>query len=462
MKCESVRHNLSAYLDGELEPSVRARIEQHLAGCEACRTELAQLKETVGLVASLPRVEAPEAFLEEINDRLAREALLAQPRPRPTRRRRPGFLRTASSLAVAAMVLVVAYVGWNMSQTGPGLKRDDRTSYHRDLFKTGPDKSRDNVITKDDTLSSDGDKKLKARRAIAHDKSDSEAWQTLTRHGDDGDVRIVLAAADLNAARALLDTTVSQLDLERKPIREFGATVPAESGTTASEVSPRGQAELPAPAITGALPPAEKIEKPAPALQDESKTRGQLAQRLARTKTALGKQTQADADRTEQTPTHEQAGVTGAVSSKAENDLKTTKPHQKAEASPAETEAPPVAGKAGERLDAPAVSQSEKSEQPVLVLTVQADQLDALLARIAGTKGLTLKSPSAEVVPIGPEHRLDDLDVDEPAKRDSTLNKKVEFATKESTEAVKYVRVLIYLEQLEAPGEEAVEPVPAP
>lgn len=53
---------LSAYLDGQVRPDERRRIEAHLAACEACRRELAGLRQTVALVRALPRVPVPRAF----------------------------------------------------------------------------------------------------------------------------------------------------------------------------------------------------------------------------------------------------------------------------------------------------------------------------------------------------------------------------------------------------------------
>jgi len=46
--------DLSAYLDGALGHAERASVETHLAGCAACRSRLAQLADTVRLIAALP------------------------------------------------------------------------------------------------------------------------------------------------------------------------------------------------------------------------------------------------------------------------------------------------------------------------------------------------------------------------------------------------------------------------
>lgn len=44
------RHSLNAYVDGELEPSARQRLEAHLADCGECRGQLERLKKLQGLL----------------------------------------------------------------------------------------------------------------------------------------------------------------------------------------------------------------------------------------------------------------------------------------------------------------------------------------------------------------------------------------------------------------------------
>jgi anti-sigma factor RsiW len=45
---------LSAYIDGELNPAARAAVEGHLAACGACRAHVAQLRATAAFVHALP------------------------------------------------------------------------------------------------------------------------------------------------------------------------------------------------------------------------------------------------------------------------------------------------------------------------------------------------------------------------------------------------------------------------
>jgi anti-sigma factor RsiW len=55
----------SSYLDGELVGGVRGDLEQHLAVCIQCRTELEELRRAVGGLGALKR-PAPPTFLPQI------------------------------------------------------------------------------------------------------------------------------------------------------------------------------------------------------------------------------------------------------------------------------------------------------------------------------------------------------------------------------------------------------------
>ncbi len=58
--CLDLLERLSEYLDGELDPSVRAEIEGHFSDCEPCVAFLRSLRNTVAHVGELPRPRLPE------------------------------------------------------------------------------------------------------------------------------------------------------------------------------------------------------------------------------------------------------------------------------------------------------------------------------------------------------------------------------------------------------------------
>jgi len=97
MECRVVQKHLSAYVDGELEPSRMLEVEQHLGGCGGCevaRNCLAQLKHEVR--ARLHAAAAPGSLRERVQSAL-----------RGVEIRESGNHTTAVVLSVAASVLLV-------------------------------------------------------------------------------------------------------------------------------------------------------------------------------------------------------------------------------------------------------------------------------------------------------------------------------------------------------------------
>lgn len=74
MRCFDVQVELEAYVDGELSPERTALLEQHLAGCEGCRAELARLQAVVAALESWPLVAEPAQLTARV---------IAQVRQRP-------------------------------------------------------------------------------------------------------------------------------------------------------------------------------------------------------------------------------------------------------------------------------------------------------------------------------------------------------------------------------------------
>ena len=104
--------DLGGYVLGALEPAERADFEEHLAGCERCQAEVAELRGLPELLEqAAPPTEVPPSLRERTFAAVERAA--AQQR----RRRR---LRLALTAAAACLVLVVAFVGgYALSQVGP-------------------------------------------------------------------------------------------------------------------------------------------------------------------------------------------------------------------------------------------------------------------------------------------------------------------------------------------------------
>jgi predicted anti-sigma-YlaC factor YlaD len=95
------QEDLSAYLDGRLDPGRMAQVQKHLKSCTKCRADLATLRHTVALLKKVPAVRPPRSFL-----------LPAIAVAKPKRVPRPSFayagLRLATAVATVLLVLVVS------------------------------------------------------------------------------------------------------------------------------------------------------------------------------------------------------------------------------------------------------------------------------------------------------------------------------------------------------------------
>ncbi len=94
------RARLSTYLDDRLPRGERERLSRHLAGCAACREDLATLRATVAALRRMPRLAVPRLVLS------------AEARAEQARQRRWnsafGALRTATLVAASLLVVLVA------------------------------------------------------------------------------------------------------------------------------------------------------------------------------------------------------------------------------------------------------------------------------------------------------------------------------------------------------------------
>ena len=103
--CGWVDERLDAYVDSELSAFEEARVERHLASCEACGAVAAGLRGVKASLGGLPELRCPERVVEAVR----REALPTEVASRPVR------LRRAPSYAVGlAACLLVAVGAWSI------------------------------------------------------------------------------------------------------------------------------------------------------------------------------------------------------------------------------------------------------------------------------------------------------------------------------------------------------------
>ena len=73
MNCHHTRRLLDEFVDGELDPSARARVQRHLDGCPACRESLRRLRMVMAEVGDLPVPALPDGFLDRLTVRLSED-----------------------------------------------------------------------------------------------------------------------------------------------------------------------------------------------------------------------------------------------------------------------------------------------------------------------------------------------------------------------------------------------------
>ena len=69
--CEHVILQISNYIDGEIDASLRARLEAHVRGCQHCSAILDGTNNTLRLLADGRTLELPAGFSERLRRRLA-------------------------------------------------------------------------------------------------------------------------------------------------------------------------------------------------------------------------------------------------------------------------------------------------------------------------------------------------------------------------------------------------------
>ena len=91
-----LRELLSSYIDGEVTDAERARVEEHLATCDACHEELESLRWTVSVLKEMPEIQTSRSFAVSAPSDRAPE--------------RPRLVTVTRWAASAAAVLLVALV----------------------------------------------------------------------------------------------------------------------------------------------------------------------------------------------------------------------------------------------------------------------------------------------------------------------------------------------------------------
>jgi Putative zinc-finger len=78
ISCEHVWREVSNYLDGEVDPALRAAVDEHVRGCKRCAAVLDGTRNVVQLIADERVMELPLGYEQRLRQRLAAERPAAQ------------------------------------------------------------------------------------------------------------------------------------------------------------------------------------------------------------------------------------------------------------------------------------------------------------------------------------------------------------------------------------------------
>ncbi len=73
MNCEGVIHELSNFIDGELDAAMRLELERHLSDCEDCRLVIVQTKKTIEIFCGCEEVEFPADVRTQLHEAIRRK-----------------------------------------------------------------------------------------------------------------------------------------------------------------------------------------------------------------------------------------------------------------------------------------------------------------------------------------------------------------------------------------------------
>lgn len=109
MDCADIQRHLSEYMDGVLDAQTEDSMGKHLSSCEACQKELESLKVLVQELETLPKVKAPDDFLEQLHDRMTSRFVFwdyIKGLSRVFKMRIPLQIATATAMAVLIFAII--------------------------------------------------------------------------------------------------------------------------------------------------------------------------------------------------------------------------------------------------------------------------------------------------------------------------------------------------------------------
>lgn len=125
INCEHVWREVSDYLDGEVDPVLRAAIEEHVRGCQRCTAVLNGVRNVVQLYGDERMMEVPVGYSRRLHQRLQADMS-------PSRRTFLGW-----AVAAAASILVAG--GIELARSSVSGRPSLRSEHARASNRVPPD-----------------------------------------------------------------------------------------------------------------------------------------------------------------------------------------------------------------------------------------------------------------------------------------------------------------------------------
>lgn len=116
--CETVQKQIPLYIDNMLAGEEKDFMQEHIVGCDACRSELALMQSILAQVATLPEPELSADFHERFVENLQKEA------SRPKIRAIIPWKKVTGFAAAAAVVALSVVSFFQLDQNGAGQNPD--------------------------------------------------------------------------------------------------------------------------------------------------------------------------------------------------------------------------------------------------------------------------------------------------------------------------------------------------
>ena len=222
---DTIREQLSAYLDGELDDAAATAVEAACANDPAMAAELARLRAARDMVRHLPREKAPPDFVSRVLAQAERLQLTTQPHTvRPVIKFR--WLRYAATAAVAMLAFAVTLALGITLYSAFGGHQERRVAQAPPAEAPPP-----HAVTV-----GFGDKQKTIEHGPADDREDGAGIATLDRRED----------APATAAKPAGDSTAKEtVDKTGREPEMAKAAAPAENGEIASKAGGRVVENLP-------------------------------------------------------------------------------------------------------------------------------------------------------------------------------------------------------------------------